>query len=93
MVGGKTGTAQKVIDKRYSDNHRLNSFLAAFPIDDPRYVVLVVLDDPQPEKPGAGATAGSNAAPTVGAIIRRSAALLGVEPRYDNGMTPLLVSN
>jgi cell division protein FtsI (penicillin-binding protein 3) len=82
-----------VIDKRYSDNHRLNSFLAAFPIDDPRYVVLVVLDDPQPEKPGAGATAGSNAAPTVGAIIRRSAALLGVEPRYDNGMTPLLVSN
>jgi cell division protein FtsI (penicillin-binding protein 3) len=93
MVGGKTGTAQKVVDKRYSDNHRLNSFLAAFPIDDPRYVVLVVLDDPQPEKPGAGATAGSNAAPTVGAIIRRSAALLGVEPRYDNGMTPLLVSN
>jgi cell division protein FtsI (penicillin-binding protein 3) len=93
MVGGKTGTAQKVVDKRYSDNHRLNSFLAALPIDDPRYVVLVVLDDPQPEKPGAGATAGSNAAPTVGAIIRRSAALLGVEPRYDNGMTPLLVSN
>ncbi len=93
MVGGKTGTAQKVIDRRYSDNHRINSFLAAFPIDDPQYVVLVVLDDPQAEKQGAGSTAGSNAAPVVGAIIRRSAALLGVEPRNDSALSPLLVSN
>jgi cell division protein FtsI (penicillin-binding protein 3) len=93
MVGGKTGTAQKVIDRRYSDNHRLNSFLAAFPIDDPQYVVLVVLDDPQAEKQGGGSTAGSNAAPVVGAIIRRSAALLGVEPRTDSALSPLLVSN
>ncbi|MEJ0013421.1 MAG: penicillin-binding protein 2 [Bauldia sp.] len=93
MVGGKTGTAQKVIDRRYSDNHRINSFLAAFPIDDPQYVVLVVLDDPQAEKQGAGSTAGSNAAPVVGAIIRRSAALLGVEPRTDTELSPLLVSN
>ena len=54
MVGGKTGTAQKVVNGRYSDNHRLNSFLAAFPIDDPQYVVLVVLDDPQAEKAGRG---------------------------------------
>jgi cell division protein FtsI (penicillin-binding protein 3) len=93
MVGGKTGTAQKVVDRRYSDTHRINSFLAAFPIDDPQYVVLVMLDDPQPEKQGAGATAGSNAAPAVGAIIRRSAALLGVEPRTDSALSPLLVSN
>jgi cell division protein FtsI (penicillin-binding protein 3) len=93
MVGGKTGTAQKVIDRRYSDNHRINSFLAAFPIDDPQYVVLVVLDDPQPEKQGAGSTAGSNAAPLVGAIIRRSAALLGVEPRDDKALSARLVSN
>ena len=93
MVGGKTGTAQKVVERRYSDNHRINSFLAAFPIDDPQYVVLVVLDDPQAEKQGGGSTAGSNAAPVVGAIIRRSAALLGVEPRDDNALSPLLVSN
>ncbi|HVY18867.1 MAG TPA: penicillin-binding protein 2 [Bauldia sp.] len=93
MVGGKTGTAQKVVERRYSDTHRINSFLAAFPIDDPQYVVLVMLDDPQPEKQGAGATAGSNAAPAVGAIIRRSAALLGVEPRTDHDLSPLLVSN
>ena len=93
MVGGKTGTAQKVVNGRYSDNHRLNSFLAAFPIDDPQYVVLVVIDDPQAEKPGGGTTAGSNAAPVVGAVIRRAAALLGVEPRIDHDLGALLVSN
>ena len=93
MVGGKTGTAQKVVNGRYSDTQRLNSFLAAFPIDDPQYVVLVMLDDPQRAKEGGGTTAGTNAAPTVGAIIRRSAALLGVEPRKDDGVEALLVSN
>ena len=93
MVGGKTGTAQKVENGRYSANKRLNSFLAAFPIDNPQYVVLVVLDDPQAEKQGGGATAGSNAAPAVGAIIRRSAALLGVEPRDDAKLSAQMVSN
>jgi cell division protein FtsI (penicillin-binding protein 3) len=95
MVGGKTGTAEKVdkITKGYSANKRLNSFLAAFPVDDPQFAVLVVLDEPQAEKQGAGTTAGSNAAPTVGAVIRRSAALLGVEPRNDDELSALLVSN
>ena len=46
-VGGKTGTAEKVINGRYSKNHRLNSFVGAFPMDDPRYVVLLMLDEPQ----------------------------------------------
>jgi cell division protein FtsI (penicillin-binding protein 3) len=93
MVGGKTGTAEKVENGRYSANKRLNSFLAAFPMDDPQYAVLVVLDDPQAAKEGGGTTAGSNAAPAVGAVIRRSAALLGVEPRRDDGVAALLVSN
>lgn len=93
-VGGKTGTAEKVENGRYSASKRLNSFLAAFPIDDPKYVVLVVLDEPKSEKPGAGATAGLNAAPTISAIIRRSAALLGVEPREEPvEVGPILVSN
>ena len=92
-VGGKTGTAEKVDNGRYSASKRLNSFLAAFPIDDPRYVVLVVLDEPKSEKPGVGATAGLNAAPTVRAVIRRSAALLGVMPREDVEVETLLVSN
>jgi len=92
-VGGKTGTAEKVENGRYAASKRLNSFLAAFPMDDPRYVVLVVLDEPKPEKPGMGATAGLNAAPAVSAIIRRAAALLGVEPRDADDVGPILVSN
>lgn len=93
MVGGKTGTAEKVENGRYSGNKRLNSFLAAFPMDDPQYAVLVVLDEPKPEKDGAGATAAANAAPTVGAVIRRSAALLGVKPRTVGQDGTILVSN
>ena len=61
-VGGKTGTAEKVEGGRYSGNKRRNAFLAAFPMDAPKYLVLVVLDEPKPEKPGMGATAGLNAA-------------------------------
>jgi cell division protein FtsI (penicillin-binding protein 3) len=98
-VGGKTGTAEKVEDGRYSASKRLNSFLAAFPMDDPKYVVFVVIDEPKPEKEGLGATAARNAAPTVRAVIRRSAALLGVAPRQLDDLEeigtvgPILVSN
>jgi len=92
-VGGKTGTAEKVENGRYSAQKRLNSFLAAFPMDDPQYVVLVVLDEPKAEKQGGGTTAAANAAPTVAAVIRRAAALLGVEPREASEVGPTLVSN
>jgi cell division protein FtsI (penicillin-binding protein 3) len=92
-VGGKTGTAEKVENGRYSAQKRLNSFLAAFPMDDPQYVVLVVLDEPKAEKQGGGTTAAANAAPTVSAVIRRAAALLGVEPREASEVGPILVSN
>jgi cell division protein FtsI/penicillin-binding protein 2 len=64
-VGGKTGTAEKVVNGRYSSDKRFNAFLAAFPMDDPQYIVLSIIDEPKPEKPGMGATAGSNAAPIV----------------------------
>jgi cell division protein FtsI (penicillin-binding protein 3) len=93
LVGGKTGTAEKVENGRYSATKRLNSFLAAFPMDDPQYAVLIVLDDPQAEKPGAGTTAALNAAPVVSAVIRRAAALLGVQPRLNEQDGAILVSN
>ena len=57
-VGGKTGTAEKVEGGRYSGNKRRNAFLAGFPMDAPKYLVLVVLDEPKPEKPGVSAVAG-----------------------------------
>ncbi|MBO6893541.1 MAG: penicillin-binding protein 2 [Roseibium sp.] len=91
-VGGKTGTAEKIENGRYVSNKRRNSFLSAFPMDDPRYVVLVVLDEPKPEREGIGATAGLNTAPTAGAIIRRAAPMLGVMPRFGKGDEPIEIS-
>lgn len=82
LVGGKTGTAEKVIKGRYSNKHRFNAFLSAFPVNDPQYVVLVIIDEPKPEKGQRYATAGMNAAPAVAKIIKRSAALLGVQPDF-----------
>jgi cell division protein FtsI (penicillin-binding protein 3) len=82
-VGGKTGTAEKLENGHYSGNKRFNSYLSAFPIEDPKYVVLVVLDEPKAEKEVGAATAGLNAAPTVGAIVKRIAPMLNVAPRFD----------
>ena len=77
LVGGKTGTAEKVVNGRYSNAKRFNAFLSAFPMDDPQYVVLVVIDEPKPEKGNRYATAGWNAAPTVKAIISRTRSNVG----------------
>jgi cell division protein FtsI (penicillin-binding protein 3) len=83
-VGGKTGTAEKVVHGRYSTSALLNSFLAAFPTDDPQYLVLVMLDEPQRvAASNHSATAGVNAAPTVGKIVARIGPILGVPPKLD----------
>ncbi|WP_162931592.1 penicillin-binding protein 2 [Mesorhizobium sp. DCY119] len=91
-VGGKTGTAEKVVNGRYSSTVRFNAFVAAFPMEDPQYIVLSIIDEPKPEKPGAGATAGFNAAPIVSNIIRRSASFLGVQPDFGHETEAKLVS-
>ncbi|WP_152045941.1 peptidoglycan D,D-transpeptidase FtsI family protein [Aureimonas psammosilenae] len=91
-VGGKTGTAEKVVNGRYSGNKKFNAYLSAFPIDAPRYVVLVVVDEPQVEEGKYNAQAAANAAPTAGAIIRRAAALLKVKPVFKEQGNSLLVS-
>jgi len=92
-VGGKTGTAEKVVNGRYSSKVRFNAFLAAFPVDDPQYVVLVFIDEPKPEEGKKSATAGLNAAPVVGNIIRRSASVLGVQADFGNIANPLLIAD
>ncbi len=91
-VGGKTGTAEKVVNGAYASNKRFNSFLSAFPIDDPRYVVLIVLDEAKPGEGQKSATAGLNAAPTVAAVIRRIAPMLGIAPRFDTNASAVLVT-
>ena len=83
-VGGKTGTALKVKDGRYTHDV-INSFVAAFPIDAPKYMVMVTIDEPKPEEPGKINEASQNAAPTAGAIIKRIAPMLDIlpTPRFD----------
>jgi cell division protein FtsI (penicillin-binding protein 3) len=81
MVGGKTGTADKAGKGGYRKKALISSFTAAFPMNDPQYVVLVMLDEPQGNKATFGfATAGWTAAPTVGKIIGRVGPLLGMMP-------------
>ena len=86
-VGGKTESAEKIDAETgaYMDDVVRTSFVAAFPILDPKYVVFVLLDEPQGLKETFNfATAGWNAAPTTGAIIRRIAPMLGVYPSQDH---------
>lgn len=85
-VGGKTGTAEKVVNGQYSRTALLTSFLGVFPMDAPEYLVLVVLDEPQRVEETSGlATAGVNAAPTVGRIVERIGPMLNVTPVFDHG--------
>ncbi|WP_438753255.1 peptidoglycan D,D-transpeptidase FtsI family protein [Pararhizobium sp. O133] len=91
-VGGKTGTADKVKNGRYSSDANFNAFLAGFPIDNPRYVVLTFIDEPKTDKGNGAALAGNTAAPMVRDIISRSAPLLGIEPKFGEDGSALLVS-
>jgi cell division protein FtsI (penicillin-binding protein 3) len=83
-VGGKTGTAEKVVNGRYSKTKLLTTFMAVLPADKPRYLITLLLDEPKglPETHGF-ATSGWNAAPTAAKIISRIAPMLGLEPRLD----------
>jgi|KBSSwiStaDraftv2_1062776.scaffolds.fasta_scaffold42768_3 cell division protein FtsI (penicillin-binding protein 3) len=80
-VGGKTGTAQKLINGHYSQTINITSFAGVFPMDDPRYVIVVMLDEPKATKETYGfTTAGWNVAPVVSKTISRIAPMLGVAP-------------
>lgn len=80
-VGGKTGTAEKLVNGRYSKQLVTNSFAGVFPMDEPRYVAVVMLDEPKGTKETFGfRTAGWNVAPVVSRTISRIAPMLGVRP-------------
>jgi cell division protein FtsI (penicillin-binding protein 3) len=83
-IGGKTGTSEKVVGGRYSKTKVLTAFTAVLPADQPRYGLLIMLDEPQAIAETHGfATSGWNAVPVGGAVIARIAPLLGLEPRFD----------
>jgi len=80
-VAGKTGTAEKNVAGEYHHKSLLSSFIATFPVSDPRYVVLAMIDEPQGNKASQGfATAGWTAAPAVGRVIAQIGPLLDVAP-------------
>jgi cell division protein FtsI (penicillin-binding protein 3) len=83
-VGGKTGTSEKVVGGRYSKTKVLTSFTAILPADKPRYLLLIMLDEPQglPETHGFS-TSGWNAVPVGAKVIERVAPLLDIRPRFD----------
>jgi cell division protein FtsI (penicillin-binding protein 3) len=91
MVAGKTGTAEKAVAGGYSSTRLLTSFAAVFPFDDPRYVVLILLDEPNPTPNTYGyRTAGWNAAPVAGRVVGRIAPMLGVDRREPSRPGPAL---
>jgi cell division protein FtsI (penicillin-binding protein 3) len=84
-VGGKTGTARKIGEAGYRRDALLSSFIGAFPIVAPRYIVLAILDEPQGNESTMGyASGGWTAAPVVGRVIARIAPLLGVAPANED---------
>jgi cell division protein FtsI (penicillin-binding protein 3) len=84
-VGGKTGTATKIVNGRYDKTKNFSSFAAIFPTDGPfdqdRYLVLIMLDEPKPTPDTYGfSTGGWTAAPAAGRVIERIAPVLKVKP-------------
>jgi cell division protein FtsI (penicillin-binding protein 3) len=81
MVGGKTGTAEKILGNGYDKKANLATFVATFPVHDPRYVLAVMVDEPKGQKKSYGyATGGWVAAPAVKRIVEQAAPLLGILP-------------
>src|SRR6478736_7556345 len=80
-VGGKTGSAEKAAGGGYNKSSVVATFASAFPMDHPRYVVVVMLDDPKANAASSfQRTAAWNAVPIVGRLIPRIGPLLGVLP-------------
>ncbi len=84
FVGGKTGTAEKVINGRYSKTAVFTTFMAVVPADKPRYLFMAVMDDPQGlPQDGHYNTAAYNSGYITGRLIERVSPLLGLEPRLE----------
>ncbi len=85
-IGGKTGTAEKVLTtgRGYDRRHNITTFAGAFPMDDPRYVVIAMVDDPTKGSRMAALVAG----PAFQKTVRRIAPVLHVAPDMSLGAEP-----
>ena len=90
-VGGKTGTAEKVEHGVYSRSKDFNVFASAFPLDNPQYAMVVIVDEPHRESVTTGDTAGWNAGQVTGRIVAAVAPMLGIAPKFDKSVDDQLV--
>ncbi len=93
-VGGKTGTADKPDPQGgYYDSRVIATFAAAFPMSNPRYVLIVTLDEPE-DTTGTEPrrTAGWTSVPVGAEIIRRIAPLMGMRPNYSE-LAPVVLAS
>jgi cell division protein FtsI (penicillin-binding protein 3) len=80
-IGAKTGTGEKPGVGGYSKHSNVVTFASAFPMDEPKYVVVVVMDEPQGSKEFPGVrTAAYTTAPIVKAFVQRVGPMMGVYP-------------
>ena len=79
QMAGKTGTAQKLIDGRYSERNHVGSFVGFFPASNPRVVVTVIVDNGRP-KDGGPAYGAKVAAPSFKRIAEKLIPYLDIKP-------------
>ncbi len=94
-IGGKTATGEKAEKGKYDKTKLISSFLSIFPIEKPKYISLVLFDEPfldATKKQRQGATGGKTAAPVTANIYRRIFPILGITKRF-NMVPGLMVDN
>lgn len=80
-VGGKTGTAEKNINGEYRKDALFSSFLGMFPMEDPEYAILAILDEPQPLlETRNSASGGWTAAPVVAKVVKHMGSIYQIPP-------------
>jgi cell division protein FtsI (penicillin-binding protein 3) len=84
-IGGKTGTAQKVINGHYSQTHYVGNFVGIAPMSNPRFVIAVMIDDPA----GPFHTGGAVAAPTFAALAANALRAANIPP--DSSVTDIII--
>ena len=93
IVGGKTGTARTIRDGVYSRDHKMTSFISVFPIHEPQYILLTVIDRPRGvEEDFYWTNAGWNAAKVGKLIIDRIGPILAINNEYKLNNNNLLIN-